>query len=66
MTTRSNNYGTALITETSSGIGLELALEFGACAARLPVGTSAPEIQGPNVIKGATMALSIAFCWPVE
>jgi hypothetical protein len=49
MTTRSNNYGTALITETSSGIGLELALEFGACAARIPVGASAPEIQGPNV-----------------
>jgi NAD(P)-dependent dehydrogenase (short-subunit alcohol dehydrogenase family) len=49
MTTRSNNYGTALITGTSSGIGLELALEFGACAARIPVGACAPEIQEPNV-----------------
>jgi short-subunit dehydrogenase len=37
MTANTNNHGTVLITEASSGIGRELALEFGACAQTLVV-----------------------------
>jgi len=37
MTTNNNNHGSVLITGASSGIGRELALEFGACAETLVV-----------------------------